>query len=321
MVEGGLVLLTLLWASFFTGSEMGAYCVNRIRLRFRAQLGSPGARTLERLLSDREMLVSTTLAGTNLGHYAGTALCTAVFSRLDHAYAELWSTLLLAPVILVFAELIPKTVFAAHANHVMLRAAPVLRAATFLLWPVVLVLKGIMLGFDSVFGRAEPQGVGRISLPRLRHFLEEGAHDGVLSPEQDRMARNIMHLERIRLRDVMVPLHHVAALPETATGEDVLQRARRHTYSRLPVYAGARTNIVGILGLVGYLLDGAGRPVREVMRPPLKISQDTPMGDALLTMRRAREPMAVVVDAAGRAVGIATIKDLVEEIVGELAAW
>ena len=321
MHEIPLIVLALLWSSFFTGSEMGSYCVNRIRLRFRAQVGTPGARTLAKLLSDREMLVSTTLVGTNLGYCVATALCAAALTGLQAKRAELWSTLILAPVILIVAELIPKAVFAAHANAIMYRTAFLVRIATFALWPLVIVQKAIMVSFNSILGRSEPQGLGRISMPRLRHFIEEGKHEGVISPEQDRMARNVMRLERITLRAAMTPLDRTTAIHRNATDEELRESAKRDTYSRLPVYSGEKSNVVGVLALVEYLSEGRGRPIADFVRPPLELHESTPIDSALLRLRRAREPMGVVVGEDGKAVGIVTIKDLVEEIVGELEAW
>ena len=250
MHEGLLLVLMMLIASFFTGTEMGAYCVNRLRLRFRTEEAGGGSRLLSRMLADRETLVSTTLAGTNLCYYTATACLTALLVGRHVENAEFWSTLVLAPLLLVCTEILPKTLFTTHANALMYRVVHPLRVAMILLWPMAIILKGVMVAFDSLFGNAEPEGLGKLSLPRLEGFISDGRREGVISAEQDAMARNVMQLERITLRDVMVPIEQVAAIPRDADETEVRRVALENTYSRLPVHDGLRTSIIGVLALV-----------------------------------------------------------------------
>jgi CBS domain containing-hemolysin-like protein len=199
--------------------------------------------------------------------------------------------------------------------------APVIRATTIALWPVVKLMKAAMAGVDFLFGGPEPQEIGQISQPRLMHFLEESREEGVLSAHDDWMARNIMKLEKTRLRDVMVPMERVVSVPRNATVDDLRNISKTRVYSRIPVYDGDKGNIVGLVGLVEYLCDCSGKPVAEFIRRAPRLKESMSVNEALLTLRRTRDHMGLVVDNNDKVIGIATIKDLVEEIVGELEEW
>jgi putative hemolysin len=323
MTELLLILFFLFSAALYTGMETGAYSINRIRLRFRLR-SSPArsdAQTLGTVLADRQVMVATALAGTNISQYLAIACCAIVLTGFGLAHALLWSALILAPVLLVLCEIVPKAFFARHANTLMYPLAAVFRATTLALYPVVMLLKGVMVAVDALFGPAEPQGLGPLSQPRLVHFLEEGRREGVLSPHQHRMARNIMKLEQMRVRDVMVPLERVVAVPRDATVDDLRRVSVERAYSRIPVHEGPKENILGIVGLVEYLCDCAGKPIAGFIRPAQRLNEHMPVNGALLQLRRTRDHMGIVTNDAGAAVGIVTIKDLVEEIVGELAEW
>lgn len=323
MIDIILILLLLFVSAFFSGSETGAYSVNRLRLMSRVRGKNPdlSARILNKLLSDRQTLVSTILVGNNLVNYLASAVCVSMLMKTELRPAALWSTIILSPFVLVFGEIIPKTLFVRHANAIMYRIAFIIRATTFIFYPAVMLLKGIMIVFDRFFGEAEQRGIGAVSAQRLRHFLEEGRQEGVLSPQQSRMAENVMKLEKIPLSHVMVPLNKVFAVPADIERDDLKKNMREHSYSRLPVFEGKRDNITGVLVLLEYLCSEERAEPKDFIRPAKKLDSSMPIDAALLELRRNREPMGIVINRQGRAIGIVTIKDLVEEIVGELAAW
>ncbi len=323
MSEILLVLPFIVMCAFYTGAETGLYSLNRIRLRFRARQpnASLSVRTLNAIYADRQLMVATTLAGTNIAQYLAAAYCTDALTAYGLRHAEFWATLAMAPLLLIVGEIIPKAFFSRHANALMYPIAPVIRGTTFALYPIVKLMKALMASVDFVFGGPEPQGIGQMSQPRLMHFLEESREEGVLSAHEDWMARNIMKLEKTRLHDVMAPMERVVSVPRNATVDDVRDVSRTRVYSRIPVYEGDKGNIIGIVGIVEYLCNCSGKPVAEFIRKAPRLKETMTVNEALLTLRRTRDHMGLVVDKADKVVGVVTIKDLVEEIVGELEEW
>lgn len=316
-----MILLFALLAGFYSGVETGAYCLSRVRLRHGVTAGQSQARVLSGIVGDMRGLVCTTLAGHNIAVYLATAFCTALWAGVSDSYAALLSTLTLAPILLVVAEMTPKTLFQSRPNRLMYRVARVVAFSKGFLYPVVMLLKGITVLADRAFGRkaASPRAV--LDAQRLHHYFREGVEEGTLSAEQSRMARNIMRLEQIPLGQIMIPVEDVAMIPEDAARDALSELARRGTYSRFPVYREDPRNVVGILVLLDFLC-GEDKPrVQECVRPALDLEEPMPIDDAFFRLQRARQPMGIVRDAEGRAVGIVTMKDLVEEIVGELGDW
>jgi len=322
MVEAWLAFALVLLSAFFAGAETGAYCLNRLQLRLRSDVGDRGALRLDSMLSDRQRFVATMLGGTNLAHYGASAFATAFFHALGTPHPDLVATACVSPLLLVIGEIFPKALFAAHADSLMYRLASPLRAAEVLLWPLATLLKAIMAAFNLILGREETEGLDILTTARLRYFLDEGQRSGAISDEQGRIARNILEFKQIPLGKVMVPLELVEMMPLQTTPAELRQRAATTSYARLPIYDRERTNIVGILVLLEFLTaEPEPEAIAGHLRPPVRLSASLPIDEALLQMQRARQPMVVVVDEEGRAVGVATMKDLLEEVVGELREW
>jgi putative hemolysin len=301
--------------------ETGIYCLNRLRLRHRQEQGRRDARRVWRLAQNPTTLVCTTLAGTNVSIYVSSSLMTAYLSRfLPEEYAQLAATIALAPLALVLAEALPKAVFQAHANELVYRLSWPLWLGSRLLWPISTPLRAVTFASSRLLGQP-PTPTWSVSEKRLRYYLSEGARAGVLSTQQDAIARNILRLSSARLRDVMIPLDRVQMTPLDASAEDVRRIASERPRSRLLVYNGRSEAVVGAVGIMDCLTAEGDDKVAAHVRPLPRIPADLPLDEALLHLQRLRQAMAVVVDEQDRAVGAVTMKDLVEEVVGELHDW
>ncbi len=329
MMVAGLVLgviAALAASSFFSGAETGVYCLNRVRLSVRADRGSPQARRLMDLMRRPQELVITTLLGTNVAEYVSTACVTTLILRLGDAdhLAEVYATAILTPLILVFGAVLPKDWFRREADRLMLPASlPLMWAlrlakATGLVWGLNRLSEMLIAWIDPDHAdRPEPL------LPRLqmRRLLAEGAAAGGLSPFQRDTLERVMNISRTRLADVMVPRRRAAIVRADIGRADLLRIVRMAHFSRLPVHEGDSRRIVGILNVYHVLMDERERPVRAYIQPALFLRGDETVSAALVKMQQAHEVMAIVTDGSGACVGLVTIKDLVEEIVGELEAW
>jgi putative hemolysin len=325
----------VLLSAFFSGAETGMYCLNRMRLRLAAHEKRPAALRLQQLLSDQAGLLFTTLIGTNVANYmAPVCLMTLFLHFLQPAsgvepfavyehQAELLTTLILTPILFIFGEIVPKNVFQRQADrYMMLASAPLAVAHRMARLSGMLLLQRAIYRF--VRNRLRRQVTFTSALhPRLEMYqmLREGAADGALTSAQMFILQRIPTLKALRVASVMTPRSSAVMLNAIASRREIMEIIRRSPYSRLPVYRGDRTNVTGVTHILDILTSPADSPLTAYVQPLVTLSHTTPVMKALTSLQRGRQRMAVVVDNSNRCLGLVTIKDLVEEIVGELAAW
>ncbi len=323
MLDYVLIVLLMASESFFSGSETGFYCTNRLRLRFRLASGWPGAAALHKLSSDPKLAISTMLIGTNISVFLTTVLCARRLVELGFAQqADLYSSLLVPPVLLVFAEIIPKSVFQRRADTLMYKTAPLMNVFRVLFWPLLVVLGAVRRLVRAVSGRPGGEDALVVTAERFRFFLSEGAAVGILSPYQQAMADNILRVKSIGVRAAMVLIEDAVMIRQDAPLEELKALLREHRFSRIPLYSESRTNVTGVINVID-LLCAQERPhsLTELCRKPHYIESTVSVAEAFYSLQKARHQLAVVTGPDGAAVGILTVKDLVEEIVGELKDW
>lgn len=319
-------LAALGFSAFFSGTETGVYCLNRVRLHLRGSLKDRHALRLTELMDNPRELLITTLVGTNLADYFATVCFTAFLLRftLSSDYAEIAATLILTPLILVFGGVVPKDWFQREADRLMYPLAEALAGCRQLVrWT------GVMYLLDRlsrvIIRRIDPTGVIEETdvLPRarMRRLLSEGAAGGALSPFQRATLERVMNLSRLRLAEVMVPLTRAATVPMNISREEVLRIARMAHFSRLPVYASTPQDVIGHVNVYDVLMDREQKPISSYILPVEKLPATETVLKALLKLQKERQVMGIVVNQHGRCLGLFTMKDLVEEIVGELEAW
>jgi CBS domain containing-hemolysin-like protein len=322
--------LFVLLSALYSGMETGVYCVNRLRLRVAAQ-SQPAARRMQGLLGDQPGLLSAVLLGNNLANYLAPVCLATVFlsvyadastSERGHR-AELYTTLILTPVLFILGEVVPKNVFQSRADHLMPRLALLLGVSYRLFRATgVIRLQKFIADFIARRLQREPAPEAVIhSRHGMYQMLREGAASGALSQTQAVMLERIHNLESIRVGSVMVPRSRTVMLDENAARADAEAAVRRTTFSRMPVYRGESRRVVGVVHVLDVLAAEPGTPLSRMMLAPVVVSPATPVIEALSILQRQRRRMAVVVDNGGHCLGLVTVKDLVEEVVGELAAW
>ncbi|MFQ5862096.1 MAG: CNNM domain-containing protein [Candidatus Brocadiales bacterium] len=318
-----LLFAGLFFSFIYAATETGFYCLNRIRLRYREERGWWTARVINRMLSDPQGMVCTVLIGNNVANYVAAAVFTyMVEARVSHGRAELVATLMLAPIILIFCEVLPKSIFQKHADSLLYKVVPITDVSYKVFYPLVFLLRVVGRLPHLFLKGLEAKESPFFSPQRLRYFLEEGAEVGAVSMYQNIMARNIMTLGTTPIHKVMIPLEEVTMAPDTVGPQSLKSLAREKKFSRIPIYDREKTRVIGIVTLLEFLMNGKPRAdVHEFVRAATCIDANMPVDDALLKLRHAKQRMGIVTDGDGRAIGIVTIKDLVEEIVGELAVW
>jgi len=312
-----LVAATAL-SALFSGLETGVYVLNKVRLDLRAEAGGRDAQRLRRLLKKPNNLLAVLLIGTNIASYAVAFALTAMFDLAGMGRATEWYSLAVGTLLLfVLGDTVPKTVFHRLAETLTYRLGWTLSVADVLFkvaglsyfmraasWLVMLPVRARQ--------RAAAEG-------RLGDIFAEGQASGVLTHTQAVMVDRVMNIADMTLADVMVPIDKAICIRRDTTREALMQMLRKHNYSRVPVLDDSG-DAVGILDVYDVLIDESVAVPAERMTAPLKLPAGMAVTEALYRLQRSREMMAIV-QPDGRPVGIVTIKDLVEEIVGELDQW
>ena len=311
----------ILLAGYYAGTETGFYRLNRVRLRFRVDRGDPDALRLDAVLRRGDAFVITTLVGNNLFVFLATFICTRLYVASYGGDAEWMATLTLIGPIFIFGEVLQKEIFRRSADVLMYRATRLLKWSMRVYAPAVSVL-GQLQSFWTFFARtAEAQRELQVERHRLDHFFSESAQEGMLSRYQHDMAVNIMKLQQLRVEKVMIPTDEAVSVPLDSTMEACRHLARTSPYRRFPV-TDADGKPVGVVNVLDVLADRETPfEVRRHLRQPTVFDREASVIDALHILKRSQQPMGFVRDDGAATVGIITIKDLVEEIVGELGEW
>ena len=316
---GALVVLVILSACF-SGSETGMMALNRYRLRHLARAGHLGARRASRLLERPDRLIGLILLGNNFVNIAASSLATVLALRLLGEAGIALAAGLLTLVILIFAEVAPKTFAALHPERVAFPAAHVLTWLLAVFQPLVAAVNWMANGVLRLL-RLPPSGARRDSLSReeLRTVVAEA---GALIPRRHRqMLMGILDLEKVTVDDIMVPRQEIHAIDLDDPPSEILEQIMHTQHTRVPLYRGDINEIEGVLHLRRVIAppreDGLVEYLRTQADEPYFIPAGTPLSAQLLNFQRAHERIGLIVDEYGEIEGLATVEDLLEEIVGQ----
>jgi magnesium and cobalt exporter, CNNM family len=319
MIYFWTIALAVLVTALLSAAEMAFIAANRLRLRHLAETGDATAARYLEAFHHPERMLSTAMMGVTIAHIAASSLATWALLPMAGGWAAFLVTITLVPVMLVFGEVIPKTAAREQATAMIQRLFPVLELATVVLAPVTWgarTLVGAVLQSVGLRSATTRQFVSREELKLLLQL--EPTEADVTSSEAE-MIDKIFELGDTAVREIMVPLVDVAALPEDATPDEAIRLIQERGFSRIPVYADRELNIVGVVTAMDLLRRGAEAPDLKPLMRPATYAPETKRIDELLTeLQKGRVQLAVVVDEYGAAVGIVTVEDIVEQIVGEI---
>ncbi|MCD4689227.1 MAG: hemolysin family protein [Desulfuromonadaceae bacterium] len=316
-----LMILALLVAlsAFFSGSETALLSLDSLRVQYHVAKGRPGARLLESIRKHPDRLLGAILVGNNLVNIAASVFATAFFVRFYGDHGELLTILILTPVILIFAEVCPKTFAARNPERVSFWVVRPIKLIMVLLGPVVWLVTG-MARLMNRFSRSETDGV-TISEDQIRTMISVGEEAGVVGQEKRRMLHGVFELSQIRVRDIMIPRTEVVGMEVATPFAEVLQVAQQASHSRLLVYEQSLDQVVGVIhskDILNYVHQPEEFSLREQARAPYFVPESQRISGLLQAMRQQRMHLAVVVDEYGGVEGIVTLEDIVEEIVGDI---
>jgi putative hemolysin len=316
----GLIALCLATEAFFSGSEVALVSADRARIRRRAESGSAAARRVQSMMEHPERVLSTTLVGTNLSVVAGSFLANELFARRFGPSASAWAIVVMAPLILLCGEVLPKTLGRRHADTVALRVSLPLRLLMGLMTPVVALMSASARLVVRVFSRRAARNPF-VTKEELRLILQAD-HRLTLEKDEARLVRRLVDFADARVREHMTPLVDVVAVPQEATVREAVRLIHERGFSRLPVYAGRMDNIVGIaqaMKLIDAPPETWDAPLRDGWTSePFYVPETARIDRVLDDFRRHQQEMAIVVDEYGSAAGLITLEDVVEEMVGDV---
>ena len=319
-----LLTVLLFLSAFFSSTETALMRLNRYRLRHRARSGLRSARLTESLLQHPDRLIGLILLGNNAANLAAAALVTVISIRIGGEAAIFVGTLILTFVVLIFAEVAPKTVAARNPSKLALPAAliyyPLMKIAYPLVWLINLMANGLL----RLFGvRNEHEDGHALSTAELRTIVAEAST--LIPARHQRMLLGILDLEDVSVDDVMIPRQEIIGIDLDEPWEKNLALIRDSRFSRLPVYRDDIDTIVGILRVRTIHDSLAQGTLNETLLmektvEPYFVPEGTPLNKQLTNFQRLKHRVALVVDEYGDVQGLVTTEDIVREIVGEFGA-
>jgi len=331
------VVFFVILAGLFAGAETGLYRLSRLRLRLGVEKKRLPFVILGRCLHDSNGLLLSMLIGTNLAHYLATSIVTFIFfsyvflkkAGSEHS-AELFTTILTAPVLFVFSELIPKNIFFYRSDLLMPYLSPVLYTFHKILsWcGVVPLLKFVSGLFARSAGLASSPKTVITSAQRhkVQAILQDTHEEGILSAVQTDIINRLVSISHINIRSVMVPINNVRMVDVNSDNTALLNKLEECAFTRLLVTEGEPGHIIGFISIYEALsLAQQFTDLRKFVKPIRKIDANTTVIDAINIMQRENQKIVLVTRGGRpgreRPIGIVTMKDLVEELLGELAEW
>jgi len=345
------IILLVAGNAFFVASEISLTSARRSKIQQLADLGNANAKTVQLLHNEPERFYSVTQIGITLVSLAlgaiGIVTITGIAEpaidfvtthlssiipphsahAIAHTVAEISAFIFISFLHIVGGELAPKVYAFHNAETLSLRVGRIINALYKLLFGVIWLLTHAANGLLRLFGQRDLVGPAgghfSISEEELRTILMASEREGVLNPEETEMIRGVFDLDEQKVADVMVPRIDIIALPSDSTVSAALKLARKHKYSRYPVYEGTIDKIVGMI-LIKDLLDhvetaeARSLKISEIMRPAYVVPETKPLDRLLSKFKENRQQMAIVMDEFGGTEGMVTLEDIVEEIVGDV---
>jgi CBS domain containing-hemolysin-like protein len=318
---GFLMLFLLLLKGFFSGSEIAMVNADKLKLRHKSRQGDKGAKLVIEQLNQPHVLLGTTLVGTNISTVTLTSLGT--IWMIDHfgAKGDLLSFLLFTPFLLIFGEIVPKSVYQQLSDQLVTIIIYPLRFASMLLYPIVFIFSKVARMATFLVGdkgSSKDMYITREQLRSIVDMAERGSH--VDAFDRGRIRRAIRFADT-PVGEVMIPVAEIVALNRNMSTSDAISMIRRHGYNRLPVYQGNISNVIGVLTITTWdLMDKtlSDLHIKKLMQPAHYVSPLQTVDELLPILRERDDHMSIVVDEFGSAIGLITLEDILEEVVGEI---
>ena len=326
-----VILLMIVCSAFFSGTEISFNASNKLRLKKSAEEGSRPAALAYKISENFTEALSAILIGNNLANIAASTAATLIMTRilqdskLDNAVKDTIitavSTVVMTLIILIFGEITPKVIAKQHADKLVGIVAYPTRVIWFILFPIVKLVMLIVNLLRKLWGR-DSDGEPTVTEDELSALIETVEEEGVINEDKSEMLQSAIEFHDTTIAEIMTPRTSLVAIDISDGFEEAKKIAQSSIFSRIPVYEDSIDNIIGILSLNRYYkeaVDNDGEfDIREILIKPLFLHKSMKLPAALETMRKKQSHIAIVTDEFGGTMGVITLEDVLEEIVGEI---
>lgn len=319
-----ILLLFVISSAFFSGSEIGMMSINRYRLRYLVKQKNKRAIQVNEMLTQPDRLLSVVLIGNTVANILASMIATLIGQRLYGDAGVAVATLVLTFVILVFSEMAPKTLAAIYPQQMAFAVSPLLKILQTLLAPLVQGISWITNMFLRIFGvSVEKVQREALSSEELRSIVHEAG--GFLPIEHKSMLISLLDLEKATVEDVMIPKSAIVGLDLNNPWHEMVEQLENTAYTRLPIYENNIDNLIGVIhvrGILNLILeeDFNKESLRAIAEAPYFIPEAMSLNAQILNFRKLKKRSCFVVDEYGDLLGLVTLHDILEEIVGDFTS-
>ena len=316
----GLIILS----AFFSGSETSQTSASKPRMHNLARTGKKNAKIFEELFKNKEMLICTILFANNLVNILASAIATKILIELTNNEGILYATIIMTLMILIFGELIPKTLALSKADQFALKIAPFMKILVYILYPLTVTLNFVATSILKIFGvnylNFKKEEVSEKREEELRGAIDLHGEDS--SKDEKNMLKSILDLDDITVGSIMIPRKDIFSLSSNIKYNELITKLNNSPHSRIPIWEKNPENIIGIFHIRKLIEIKVDEPktfnIKSLCQKPWFIPESTRLDNQLLEFKRRKEHFSIVVDEYGEFLGIVTLEDIIEEIVGEI---
>ena len=305
-----VLIVLLLLSAFFSSAETSLVTVNQIRMRSLADEGNKKAARVLKITSNSSKMLSAILIGNNIVNIFASSLATTITLQLwGNRFVSL-TTGILTLLVLIFGEITPKTIATSHAEKIAMTYSGVISLLIKVLTPVIFIINKLANGFLFILGLDPGKKAASITEDELRTIVDVSHEEGVIEKEERQMIKNVFDFGDSQAKDVMIPRIDMTCVSIDSRYDEIISVFRNDKYTRLPVYEDSVDNVIGIINVKDLLLceDKASFNVRDFLRKPYYTYE----------FKKTSNNFTIVIDEYGSTVGMITLEDLLEEIVGEI---
>ena len=308
--------LLILGSAYFSASETAFSSINKIRMKNMASDGNKKAKLALKLAEDYDRLIAGILIGNNIVNIAATSIATVLFVKHFGEIGPTLSTIVMTILVLIFGEISPKSIAKDSPEKFAMFSAPFMRIILIILRPINFLFVLWKKLLSKIFKSSGDRG---ITEEELITMVEEAQHDGELESHESELIKNAIEFNDIEVIDIHTSRVDVVAIDIKYDKAKIAKVFRESGYSRLPVYRDTIDNVVGVLNQKDFnkVVD-SGRPVKDVITDPVFVIPSMKISELLPELQKKKSHLAIIIDEYGGTVGIVTLEDILEELVGEI---
>lgn len=319
IVQLVVIIVLVILSAFFSSAETALTTISDVKVRSMIDEGRRGAVTLQKVEDKYGKMLSTILIGNNVINIAASALVTTLAISVFGSYAIGYATGVLTLCVLLFGEIVPKNVAKIKGEQLALIYAPVIYGLMWILTPVIFIVDIIARALLWLV-HINPDEKNAITEAELKTYVDVSFEDGVIESEEKDLINNVFDFSDSLAKEVMIPNVDMVCVEEHESYEDIMDKFREHMYTRMPVYRDDTDHIIGLINIKDFILrdHDNGFKIEDIMREPYFTHEYKKTADLLREMRQKTNSVAFVLSEYGECVGMITLEDLLEEIVGEI---